>query len=338
MANRTCLIQDCENPSRARGWCQKHYDAWYRHGDPLYQRVLRRDQRCSADGCRNSVHARSLCSKHYERLLTNGTTELIANRSKTLTTRSEIIETPGLCELNSCDSKHYSRGLCVAHYERWRRSGNVDEHIPVKKWRSTCEVPECERKHRSKGLCGLHYNRLRATGTTEANPKKLTAGMSVDQKLDHNIVSKKGCLIWVGVTDHQGYGRITIDGRTRMAHRVFWEQLKGPIPGDLEIDHICHTPACVKVSHLRLATRQQNARHRQGAQPTNKSGIRGVSWHPASERWRARVNTNGKIHNLGLFDDPFEAGRVAALKRLELGFPQSDHDRHLIDGTFRYPE
>lgn len=30
-----CVIEDCSNPSRQRGWCRKHYTRWKRHGDPL---------------------------------------------------------------------------------------------------------------------------------------------------------------------------------------------------------------------------------------------------------------------------------------------------------------
>ena len=32
---RTCSIDGCERPSRARGWCVAHWDRWHHHGDPL---------------------------------------------------------------------------------------------------------------------------------------------------------------------------------------------------------------------------------------------------------------------------------------------------------------
>jgi hypothetical protein len=35
MTNRTCVIEGCENPFRARGWCSTHYTAWRKYGDPL---------------------------------------------------------------------------------------------------------------------------------------------------------------------------------------------------------------------------------------------------------------------------------------------------------------
>lgn len=32
---RTCSIDGCEKPSKARGWCNAHYQRWARRGDPL---------------------------------------------------------------------------------------------------------------------------------------------------------------------------------------------------------------------------------------------------------------------------------------------------------------
>lgn len=30
-----CVVPECGSPVEARGWCQKHYLRWYKHGDPL---------------------------------------------------------------------------------------------------------------------------------------------------------------------------------------------------------------------------------------------------------------------------------------------------------------
>jgi hypothetical protein len=35
MVERTCSIDDCGNPVRARGWCDKHWSRWRKHGDPM---------------------------------------------------------------------------------------------------------------------------------------------------------------------------------------------------------------------------------------------------------------------------------------------------------------
>lgn len=36
MADRRCSVEGCEKPLYARGWCQHHYNIWYKHGDPLW--------------------------------------------------------------------------------------------------------------------------------------------------------------------------------------------------------------------------------------------------------------------------------------------------------------
>ena len=40
MKDRTCSIDGCEIQHKARGWCDKHLDRWYRHGDPLAGRTF----------------------------------------------------------------------------------------------------------------------------------------------------------------------------------------------------------------------------------------------------------------------------------------------------------
>lgn len=35
MGKRTCTIEGCDNKEVARGWCNKHYLRWGKHGDPL---------------------------------------------------------------------------------------------------------------------------------------------------------------------------------------------------------------------------------------------------------------------------------------------------------------
>ena len=35
MAERTCSIDGCDRPPKARGWCGKHWTRWHKWGDPL---------------------------------------------------------------------------------------------------------------------------------------------------------------------------------------------------------------------------------------------------------------------------------------------------------------
>jgi HNH endonuclease len=66
------------------------------------------------------------------------------------------------------------------------------------------------------------------------------------------------CWIWQGVR-RRGYGRFKIRGHYYSAHRLAYEWLVGPIPGDLTIDHVvCSNRACVNPSHMELVTLGEN--------------------------------------------------------------------------------
>lgn len=74
----------------------------------------------------------------------------------------------------------------------------------------------------------------------------------------------RGCWVWTGKTDKDGYGVY----RGRSAHRVAWELVNGPIPRGKVLDHRrCDHKLCVRPSHVKPSSHFENlARaHRQGA-------------------------------------------------------------------------
>jgi hypothetical protein len=92
------------------------------------------------------------------------------------------------------------------------------------------------------------------------------------------------CWLWTASRHRErspgvgGYGKVKIDGRTRVAHVVMYEHHNGPVPDGLIVCHDCDTPACVRPSHLRADTQQSNIReaHAKG----RKSGQRPGAAHP----------------------------------------------------------
>ena len=77
-------------------------------------------------------------------------------------------------------------------------------------------------------------------------------------------VIRGDCWLWMGARTSPGYGELQMgsmkDGTRgpQLAHRLAYEHWVGPIPADLEIDHLCRVRACVNPEHLRLVTRMEN--------------------------------------------------------------------------------
>lgn len=69
-----CPVDGCGKASCARGFCQKHYTRWQRHGDPTVRKVggLAPRGRCSHPGCNEPHKAKGLCGTHYARLVRTG--------------------------------------------------------------------------------------------------------------------------------------------------------------------------------------------------------------------------------------------------------------------------
>lgn len=66
---------------------------------------------------------------------------------------------------------------------------------------------------------------------------------------------KQPCEPWHLKINARGYGEVSINGKMRMAHRVAYELLYGPLPAGYELHHLCENKACVNVDHLVAVTR-----------------------------------------------------------------------------------
>lgn len=78
MTKPTCSRPDCDRLVYARGICSAHYQRDYRRGKVTNPRKRRRP--CAVDGCASDASVRGWCDKHYRRWKKHGdplTTQLI---------------------------------------------------------------------------------------------------------------------------------------------------------------------------------------------------------------------------------------------------------------------
>ena len=98
---------------------------------------------------------------------------------------------------------------------------------------------------------------------------------------------------------------VKVGGRQRnvFVHRVVLERVLGrALRKGEEVDHIDYNPANNRRDNLRLVTSSQNKINGSRLHRNNTSGLRGVSWHKAAQKWSAQIHKSGVKYHLGLFD------------------------------------
>lgn len=125
------------------------------------------------------------------------------------------------------------------------------------------------------------------------------------------------CWLWTGAKNGEGYGVVRHERRTCLAHRVLYELVVGVIPEGTELDHLCHTRACVRPEHLEAVVHRVNVARGELSllRPRKSSRHVGVCWNKGCRKWQAHIRIGGKLRHLGLFADEeaaAEAYRKAA--------------------------
>ncbi|WP_241575047.1 HNH endonuclease [Rosenbergiella nectarea] len=126
-----------------------------------------------------------------------------------------------------------------------------------------------------------------------------------------------------GVINGSGYRIIAIKGKIHYAHRLAFLWMTGRLPGKF-VDHVDGDRSNNIWVNLREASALQNA-HNQKLNKSNTSGIKGVHYDKATNKWLATLKVNGKPTYLGVFSEISQAEAVIKQARQNFHGDFSNH-------------
>ena len=129
---------------------------------------------------------------------------------------------------------------------------------------------------------------------TQRNVKKLFIYDEETGKLFKRFSCRKETGSWMN-----GYRMVGIKYKSYLVHRIIWLYNYGEFPNG-DIDHIDSCRWNNRLNNLRIVSHVENAINIP-KRSHNTSGITGVSFHIASNKWQAQISYKKKRISLGIF-------------------------------------
>lgn len=124
----------------------------------------------------------------------------------------------------------------------------------------------------------------------------------------------------IATRKNKKYLVIQLNNKLYLAHRLAFLYINGHFPKN-EIDHIDGDGTNNKFSNLRDITHAENMMNRL-IPSNNSSGLIGVSWSKARNKWVAQIKINNKSINLGRFINFNDAVLARACANEKYNFTQ----------------
>lgn len=128
-----------------------------------------------------------------------------------------------------------------------------------------CGVQDCDRDIFARDWCQKHYTRWLRHGDPEKTyHRRADDGWTLLDRILDDVDAEGLCWLYTACVDSSGYGRITVDGQGKLAHRLVYEELVGELPEEddeenrLTLDHLCRVRNCVNPDHLEVVTMREN--------------------------------------------------------------------------------
>ena len=217
--------------------------------------------------------------------------------------------TSRLCSVPGCDKRHFGKGYCSFHYQRWSKFGDPLEGGPKRLTKyppgAVCSISGCKKPIKGLGYCGPHYKRLLRHGdptagrASHAEPGAPLAFI-MDTALPH---VGDDCLIWPFANRGCGYGSVEYGGYNWLAHRLVCTLAHGepPSPDQNIAAHSCGKghEGCVSPKHLRWASMAENSADRL-LHGTDLRGEKSPNAKITEAQAREIIRLRGKVRQVDL--------------------------------------
>jgi hypothetical protein len=186
-----------------------------------------------------------------------------------------------LCEVDQCFRKHYGRGMCHLHYQRWRANGTTESSVNRKaKPEKLCSIDGCEDVYWRRGWCSSHWHRWQRYGDPMLGGKrrqKVAPDKCTVEGCDRVHAADGYCIShYQRVRSHgdsladvpfkvrnpagtpyiNGHGYVMIMGK--LEHRLIMERLLGrPLAPYENVHHINGVRSDNRLENLELWTKPQ---------------------------------------------------------------------------------